>query len=933
MVLVLSLFAGVMCRQAAFADATTEQRLHDGLEAMAGSPYPTSKSYKDDLAFALFFRSQLPGKTSAQRQVDIDAANALITEYDDWYLDPETYRAAAFSALGGAPSFTDTNGDGLVNKDDVPALSVERWSQGARQGVRRNVATGNTQTLSSGHLWRNTYGVKVELPTLLCKAYLRYYDLLTQDSRDRIEAQAVNFAYYRSQIVSDPTNPQNNLNNASLSVWLIEGSENIDMTRFKTPLVLATRVLREARNRGSDEFVDGISKFVLYDGSDVDVHHNAWVVYFKELVKQRAREGLVCEIDHPSTYGESTMTAFYDIHDDGGSTVLTKMVGDLLNVFWLQAAQEFYPSTGIRGGLAATRAYGWQSTLGGNFWGRPILYAYNWTDFTNPEDNHPSDEPILTMVTPYTSSYRPPDDLRLLARDENRQPHSSISRHFGRGNIQNDGNAVYSVVFDPGNNSSIVRSVYWTPYFTISGLSFDPSLSYLELLRQTRQIGVGFPTSAKDRILVMGDSNGAAADRPRLPDGSVNIPKEHSNYGDNLTSAAINSAHKEDALVVARDPNATPHYSTTVAPGVTVFVSANVWNSRSPDGEYFDATEGIWKGGHWFFSQVGNAYAAVRIANAGYDGVEFRYGTNNTGDLIGVFLKLRDKWSPVVLQMADTTEYPTLSIFKSQIKARSLTFSSNKLTYQSKPTLSAPLTGNKFEYWSGSNAVTLPRITGTTGAAETIALNPEETYASPFVSGVHGQDAVQFSYSGTIHEFNCAHFLRDDFESGMPDNWTFTPAGGGTIVSGGLKAYVTTGGLGCVKTFPAQSGHVVVEWKMTHHAGLENRFYIRSSTTKNSVALRRNSSGALQVHTSGGGENAFVNIPSVTLTSGTTYKMTAVIDTVGQTYSLHINDSALPVFTGLFDNMASTDVARVDFQLNNNGSGVKHAVFDDVIIR
>ncbi len=118
------------------------------------------------------------------------------------------------------------------------------------------------------------------------------------------------------------------------------------------------------------------------------------------------------------------------------------MVENLLNGFWLQAAQEFYPSTGHSRRTGGDESLWLAIYLGGNFWGRPILYAYNWTDFTNPEDNHPSDEPILTMVTPYTSSYRPLDDLRLLARDENRQPHSSISRHFGRGNIQNDGNAV-----------------------------------------------------------------------------------------------------------------------------------------------------------------------------------------------------------------------------------------------------------------------------------------------------------------------------------------------------------------------------------------------------------------------------------------------------------------------------------------------------------
>ncbi len=75
-------------------------------------------------------------------------------------------RAAAFSALGGAPSLQmhKRRWAGTIR------MMCQRfqWNVGPRGKSARgeeNVATGNTQTLPADSLWRNTYGVKVELPT------------------------------------------------------------------------------------------------------------------------------------------------------------------------------------------------------------------------------------------------------------------------------------------------------------------------------------------------------------------------------------------------------------------------------------------------------------------------------------------------------------------------------------------------------------------------------------------------------------------------------------------------------------------------------------------------------------------------------------------------------------------------------------------------
>jgi len=502
----------------------------------------------------------------------------------------------------------------------------------------------------------------------------RYNRLLTPKAKDAIEDVCWRWVFRHSFISEKEKWP---LNNPTKSVWYISGSEN-HCAAQRAANLLSLQVLLKA-GKGTGE---------LYDGHTVAEHYREWVKWFPEFFHARRREGLTCEIAHSSSYGNATINHYYEIEGLTDSPGLKQAARDFLTVFWANVACEFEPRTGIRASLASTRCYKWSWTQSGMYWAKALLYAYGWSDIEA--------KPNLTQVSQFTSGYRPPAILRAIARDRNRGSYMGTSRRFGRGTGWDRG--VYQVVFDDGaaRNSHMRRDTWYTEAYTMSALSLDPGRDYIELVDQSRVMGVTFSSDIGDRLVVY------AGNRPA--DKKVEYKM--------TTSKGVNGVVGPNCLIVARDINADSKTSNSTR----VFVS---------DGELWENREENENG--WFFTRAGDGYTAFRIAG-GYEVVPSPYGN-------GYFVEFCDIWVPMVIQMAQAKDYKDdFAAFKAAVNKTSFAYKDRKLTYTS-------LSGKTYEYWSKSKA--LAKIDG-----EPIDLNPPMAYDFPYLKMKHGEDTATISYPG-----------------------------------------------------------------------------------------------------------------------------------------------------------------------------------------
>ena len=520
-------------------------------------------------------------------------------------------------------------------------------------------------------------------PRKLFRLYLlpQCHKHLTDVTRRNIEEMAWNWIYARSRI--DPS--ASSWNNASRGVWHITGSENHDAD-CKVCNLLAAQILRQADAPYGP-------KAKLADGRTVQEHYQVWVDYWKESFRQRAREGLTCEIAHPSSYGMATIGCWYDAAELGGSASLKKVGQDCLNLFWARVACEFEPRTGIRSGWTCTRGYkhSWHET-GSIYWARSLLNIYGLHDNDT--------EPWSHLLGFYTSSYRVPDIVRAIARDSSRGVYLASSHHFGRGGkwvLQpSEVWGVYEVVFDKGHNSSLLRTVNYTPDYTMSALTFDPAKSYIELARQSRILGVTFSSNVDDRVMVYGFGGKHADDKYALM------------Y--QVTSCTSNGVCGAGCMIVARDPGAD------LKDGIRIFISqGDLWDNRTEDQD------------GWLFTRAGDAYCGIRIAAGGYTVKPSPFKT-------GYYLELEDTWTPVLIQMGRMADQKSFAAFKDEVMAADYAYDQGKLAYVS-------LAGDKYEYWS--NSTDLPKING----AE-VNINPANTYDYPYLKMEHGSDVATISYPG-----------------------------------------------------------------------------------------------------------------------------------------------------------------------------------------
>jgi hypothetical protein len=462
------------------------------------------------------------------------------------------------------------------------------------------------------------------------------------------------------------------LADATGSVWRISGSENHDAMQKAGYLLCAQSLAQAAPPWGSQRRLE--------DGHTVEKHARAWTKYWFDYFGHRAQEGINCEIACPQ-YAKYTVGCYYNLRDFARSPQLRRRAEDFLHLYWADSACEFLP-TGVRGG-AQTRVYKTDYLFRGTDYAfHALSWGYGWRE-GEPGNLHPY------ALIPATSSYRVPDIITACAADRSKPGYLYTSRRFGMGDWKA---RVYTIEFDPGQNSNLRRDSYVTPDYVLGTLTLDPAREYNLLIDQNRVMGVCFSSSVDDRIIVHG----------RGADGD----KGHVGWNE------INGVCGKNAMLILRDPNAR------ASSGTRIFVSkGNLWNQFQPDDD------------GWLFTRTERAFCAIRIAQGGYT-------TNAVSDR-GVMIDLDDMWSPVIVQLGQAVDFGDgFGGFQKAVRANGVDYdtASGRVDYTS-------LAGDDFVAWRHREVV--PRRNG-----NPVNLNPRMTYDSPYLQMVHGETRARFQYPG-----------------------------------------------------------------------------------------------------------------------------------------------------------------------------------------
>ena len=525
------------------------------------------------------------------------------------------------------------------------AIMTSRWDKAAEYALAC-LAVGENVAEANAHIvrWLRDYPIDKENledagdtdPNKLLRIALlpETRALLTEEARTALEEAAYAYVYKRSQI--DPVAPNATMpplwNNASRSVWYLAGSENHDAVQKRSNLLCLQLLCAHGRRYNGDT--------QLADGRPAREHYAAWVAYWKEFTRQRAREGLFAEVAQPGSYGRATIGSYFDLYDLADDPELRRLGGEMLTLHFAQLAGELQTSTGSRGAIAITRAKDAIDQQFGFHWTKNLTYAWGW-------HNCPDEKTLEGEAVPLSTHYRPPAIITAIARGPRLPPYFSTMRCFGLGGQKKD--FVNEALFEDGetHNSYLRRTTWVTPEYMLCGLTSDPNKSYLAISTQSRIAGITFASGVNDRIAILGN------DRPEPSSISFN---------------AINTLPARDCMVVGRDPS-----GQTVA--TRVYVANAQWSNR------VEGEDG------WVFVRGGDGFCGLRVVSGGFQ-------VSDAAHRIGVHLTLNDKDSPVVFQTGRAADYPGgFEEFQKAVAEKTqVKFQENCLRYRS-------LAGNDMRFW------------------------------------------------------------------------------------------------------------------------------------------------------------------------------------------------------------------------------------------
>ncbi len=410
------------------------------------------------------------------------------------------------------------------------------------------------------------------------------------------------------------------------------------------------------------------------DGFRAEEHYLAWTNYLKAYCLERARKGLFIEAGSDN-YNGVAIKGLYNMFDFAADPELARRAGLLLDLFWACWAEQ--QLDGVRGGGKARIYQGGDSLSGrGSHIARLAWFYFGL--------GQPPKSVFCPMLSALTSRWKPAQVLADLAQDP-----SSRGNYAVRQRIQ--GLAVpgfhtlpvYHLRTDQGG---ILNYAWCTPGFVLGSLMFEarPGSDWAAISSQNRWQGVVFSGDPEARI----------------------VPQVQSENGDVVYNAHW-SVQERGALITQKLK--THRFGK----------SMRVWFSESGLSARHEESG-------WFFVTAPEAYAAVRPVSGGT-----AWEPAPPGRLRGAWMVCEDEWTPVILEVAGKTEWPSAEAFQKAVVALPIRQEAGVVHYTS-------LAGDTFRFWADQSRP--PEVNG-----RRVDLAPRLAFDSPFVRGEWNSGVITVS--------------------------------------------------------------------------------------------------------------------------------------------------------------------------------------------
>jgi hypothetical protein len=393
-------------------------------------------------------------------------------------------------------------------------------------------------------------------------------------------------------------------------IWWIEHSENHHAQHFSTCWSFS-KLLKDEPEYRDRKSADGYSS---------REHYEAWTVFLREYLRERAAKGMLMEIDSPS-YASATLKGIYSLYDFSDDAVLKKRAGQFLELYWMLWAE--LQLDAVSGG-AKTRTYPDSAQRGTDFLRRAAWYKLGFGD---PKFVHASMLPFVT------TTWRMPDVVVDLARDiTGGGTYEVRQRRMGLALPGYDKPTHYRIRPDFGG---IVRYGYWTPEFIMSSLWLEarPDSDWAAISGQNRWMGVIFRGDTDARIYP---------------------------FAANADGESIYNAHW-----------AAQARGTLIAQKLKTGRRADEWRVWFSDAGLTSPL----REGRWVFAEAAGAYAAVQVVQG-----EFAW-SDIPATKFGRSLKCADEFSPVIIEVAVKTDYANFDAFRKAVLARPVEVAHGALNY------------------------------------------------------------------------------------------------------------------------------------------------------------------------------------------------------------------------------------------------------------
>ncbi len=479
------------------------------------------------------------------------------------------------------------------------------------------------------------------------------------------------------ETIWERTKHKNDIHWARQSTWYLDGSENHDLNAKASNLVSSRIFMNEPDYRdrvypnygfgggyhygragyygkGVDaDTREGGGRANLSDGKAYTAadHYNAWLSFLKEYFRERAKHGFFLE-NSSSTYAKHTMNMVDLAYAYSGDDELHQIIDDFMTLYWAD-----YMQTGIAGisGGPKTRHHG---KVGG--------YDANSGMLTQLLGG-PADAGIWNYWS-NVNGYELPKVVQMMALDREGMGNFVYqSRGIGESEPAQPRplGTERTLIINP--ESKFLKYSYVTPSYTLNTQMDHPWALHSHLSKAARWHGMTVAQDADARIV------------------PVYIPTEPDFRGKThpfSLDGMFKTFQHNNTLIVQRsrsfsevNPDWYPLYKQRTDQGVYI---GDAWDEQ------------IEQGG-WIFLRRGAAYAGVRVAlmDKAFEDEKFKRTTDGTQKHFhganddptvkledqpysytddGKFIVLNDRFSPVIIQAGDQSQFGSFEAFRTKIQ-------------------------------------------------------------------------------------------------------------------------------------------------------------------------------------------------------------------------------------------------------------------------